>query len=457
MACERRVQSSAPRLWGATVWIMLRASLALLTASVILAACSGAARQGERGPVEAGPPAATRSEPARGARGEIPRSINRVLVQSEDGHLFSVRPDGTGSIVLSEPPEFLLARQPTWSPDGERVAWVAIDGTTEVAASIVVTAAIDGSERTSAVTGAPAFFLNWDPTGSRVAYLGPGAAGVELGIIDRVIGGDVATPLAAGQPFYFSWGPDGERLFSRVGADLLTYVSVDGTSAPLAERGGEFRAPQWDRDRDRILYATRAPAGQRLVLAAQRGEGQRELLQFAGFIEFGLNATGDRIAYQVFPIDLRDEANDPQSPATRRGTQEGGPSGLAILDLTSGRSNQITNGPVIAFLWSPDGGSLLYLALDEQAGQVGLRWWVWDGNRSEGLAFFLPTADFVRNYLPFFDQYAQTLTPWSPDGTQIVFAARDTAGSSNIWIQRVDGSSPPSAISPGVFASWSPR
>ena len=194
--------------------IMVGVRIVFLIAALLLAACSGAVSEPERGPSES----VSSSGPGRKAEGRAPTSVrastNRVLVQTEDGHLFTVLPDGTERVVLSEPPQLLSARQATWSPDASRVPWVVIDGRTAPAMSVVVTAKADGSQQALAVTSAPAFFLNWDPTGSRVAYLGPGPDGIELGLVDHVVGGSVAAVLEGGQPFYFSWAPEGDRMFS---------------------------------------------------------------------------------------------------------------------------------------------------------------------------------------------------------------------------------------------------
>ena len=82
---------------------------------------------------------------------------------------------------------------------------------------------------------------------------------------------------------------------------------------------------------------------------------------------------------------------------------------------------------------------------------------MWDGARSLQLDSFLPTLMYMRDYLPFFEQYAQALTPWSPDSSRFVYAGADRRGESGIWVQAADGAVPPILIADGVFASWSPR
>ena len=103
------------------------------------------------------------------------QAVDRILVLSEPSDVFTVRPDDEGRLDLtSDATAVRWRRQPVWSPTAERVAWVEIDGRSGVATSALVTARVDGSEPTFAITDEPAFFTYWNPTGSMVAYLAPG-------------------------------------------------------------------------------------------------------------------------------------------------------------------------------------------------------------------------------------------------------------------------------------------
>ena len=385
------------------------------------------------------------------------QTVDRILVLSEAGDVFTVRPDGEGRLDLtSDATGARWRRQPVWSPTAERVAWVEIDGRSGVARSALVTARVDGSEPTFASTDAPAFFTYWNPTGSMVAYLAPEAAAIQFGVVDVTAGGDVATPLAHGQPFYFSWAPDGSRVFGHIGPELLSYVSIDGSQSPLVESGGVFLAPQWDLERDRLLYVVRTRTAQSLVVDEQDGSSIRELLSFEGAMRFSLSSNGRLLAYRV--TDGNGEDDDGSSSVVGAGDVVQAITGaLVIHDLVDDRPQPLTREPVIAFFWSPDGNSLLYMVPEQIDGQMWLRWYVWDGDRSLQLESFRPTLVYVRDYLPFFEQYAQALSPWSPDNSRFVYAGTDRRGESGIWVQAADGAVPPIFVAEGVFASWSPR
>ena len=289
-----------------------------------------------------------------------------------------------------------------------------------------------------------------------VAYLAPEAASIQLGVVDVTAGGDVATPLAHGQPFYFSWAPDGSRVFSHIGSELLSHVSIDGSQSTLAERGGVFQAPQWDLERDRLLYVVRTRTAQSLVVDEQDGSSIRELLSFEGAMRFSLSSNGRLLAYHV-AVGSGEDDDGSLSVVGAGNVVEAITGSLVIHDLVDDRPQPLTSEPVIAFFWSPDGNSLLYMVLEQTDGGLWLRWYVWDGVRSLQLESFQPTLVYARGYLPFFEQYAQALSPWSPDNSRFVYAGTDRRGESGIWVQAADGAVPPIFVAEGVFASWSPR
>ena len=130
--------------------------------------------------------------------------------------------------------------------------------------------------------------------------------------------------------------------------------------------------------------------------------------------------------------------------------------GLAVMDLVTGEVTLVTAEPVAAFFWSPSGDRLLYLAAEETLRGTLTRWWTWDDDGTVRLDAFAPSLEFARDYLPFFDQFARVSTPWSPDGSQFVYAGMNQDGEAGIWVQSADGAIPPILIADGVYAIWSP-
>ena len=419
---------------------------ALVLTLALVSACSS----------EGGAPGATTEVDA------VQPGHNLILVLSNEGDVFTIDPDGERRVDLtSDAGVDLQHRQPVWSPTGERIAWATIDVRGDTPQTTVVTSRPDGSARTSAPTAALPIFLYWDPTGSRVAYLAPTAGDLELGVVDVAAGGSEATPLASGAPFYFAWRPDGRALLSHIGADELSYLTLDGASTRIADVAAAFPAPEWSSATGAAVYAARTAEGQMLVLADPPGGTRRELLRFEGLIRFALNAGGDRLALAALSPDGGESGGGDDGSVIALRTAQQQPEqalpGLGVFDVTSGRSRQVSGGNVVAFFWSPDGDSLLYLLAEPGGGLPWLRWYVWDGARSVKLSRFLPSPAFAQEYLPFFDQFARALSPWSPDGERFVYAGTDPRGEAGIWVQSGDGAVPPIYIAEGAFASWSPR
>jgi hypothetical protein len=163
-----------------------------------------------------------------------------------------------------------------------------------------------------------------------------------------------------------------------------------------------------------------------------------DLLSFSGSISFVVNPDGSRIAFQVL-----EGANDVQP--------------LSVIDLATGDIEEVSSSFVPAFFWSPRGDRLLHLLPEQDAGRVWFRWAVWGGNETLTSHRFYPSQTFGSEYLPFFEQYAQSMSLWAPDGTAFAYAGINEAGEEGVWVQSVRPPGAPVRVMAGSFATWSPR
>jgi TolB protein len=374
---------------------------------------------------------------------EPPTSGNRLLVQSFNGNIFTIRPDGTGRFYLTNDASATRQyQQPTWSPDAQRIAIARSDLNEAGVSSALLLVSHDNAEGHTLTTPFPPFYIFWSPSGEQLAYLsnwsgleGPSMA---LRIVD--VTRQVATTLAEGSPYYFSWAPNGGELLAHIGSNRMELQSISGERRALRNTAAGFAAPQWSADGERLVYALDTPDTQQLIIADLQGRAINEITDFEERISFLLSPDGERLAYVLTPSNA--------------GANTLGP--LYVADVETLRTRELTDQPVWGFFWSPDSAKLAYLAMEQPAGQIWLRWWVWDGQANIPYSRFLPSRTFLENYLVFSDQYAQSAPIWSPDSSAFAFAGRIPNNRPGVWVQALGGGEP-MRVADGVYVTWSPK
>ena len=100
---------------------------------------------------------------------------------------------------------------------------------------------------------------------------------------------------------------------------------------------------------------------------------------------------------------------------------------LALLDADSTAERVLIEEPMLCFFWSPDGSKIAYITPSEEA-EGSVRWAVLDleSDETSYLVDFLPSREMLTMFM-FFDQYGQSHSLWSPDGSKILFAGRARA------------------------------
>jgi TolB protein len=421
-----------------------RPASVLITAFLVLlaAACTSDPERRDLPDVEVDattgpePPSASES-PDPTVASDVAGLAGRLAVLDETGSLVTLNPDGSGEVVLDEVEAGRSqVRQPTWSPDGSRVAWVHVEVTDdETLETVLATSTGRGTRPTEATTGvAVPFYLSWDPTSSRIAYLAGRDEDIEIGIVEGERGR--ATPLDTGQPYYLSWAPAGEEMLVHADEDRLERLGLDGSLTTVADRLGTFFAPVWTGDGRTFVYASADASGQHLVVHETDARRGTRLLPFDGLVRFVVSPDGRRIAFQI----LEEQNAQP----------------LTVIDVRSGETTEIVEGLTGGFFWSPNGERLLYLVPDPDEERFWYRWGVWDGRSSFTTPRVLLSLLVVEQYLPFFEQYAQSMSLWSPDGSAFAYPGENEEGRLGIWVQSAEPGRAPVLVADGTFVAWSP-
>jgi TolB protein len=387
------------------------------------------------------------------------RHAVRIAMVDAGGGLSTLLADGTDRRVHGV--EGLAFQFPAWSPDGRQVAAIGHDEPDSGVFVFDDRAAGDAATQPVAAyrsPRAPPIYLYWSPDGRRIAFLTNEPDGLAL----QVAAADGTAPAAVirrGQPLYWDW-IDASHVFVHSGSNapgaFLGEVAVDTPDVIAIEASvGAFQAPAISPDgRVRAYVAMGEGLSTSVIVEARDGSFRREA-RVAGASALGWSPTGDQLAY-----------SDSRQPI-------GLPVGsLELIDVASGATRVLVDGPVVAWFWAPDGRTLAVLRFrlpsDGQVAaaggtvlaatdRLGLRLLFVDA--ATGIVRFareVRLSDLVlTQFLPFADQYARSHRVWSPASDAIVLPLQDEAGSSHITIVPADGS-PELRIADGVAAFWSP-
>jgi Tol biopolymer transport system component len=400
-----------------------------------------------------------------------PANLNRIVYVGNDLNIYTVDPRGSQRTQLTKDGDGGSARAydfPTWSPDNRHIAFVGVtysggspsDGT-------LYSETTDGTTRVPLYKSDQSipFYLYWSPDGHFVTFLSSKSNGqLALGLAQ----GDKENSteeLDSGAPLYFAWSPDSQRMLLHVGGALGDSNQARIALLPLAHRNspqaissspGSFAAPQWSPDGQNLLFSTAdTNNGQAMAVSDAHGQGIQVLFKYNGRISFSWSPSGDRIAYIV----------------TESAVQIPNLGIVQVVDPDGKNAQDISKDPALAFFWSPNGKRLAYLTVQASSNSSGgrmiglalqtspsvkVQWNVkdFDNGTTRVVATFAPTDNFV-NLLPFFDQYARSMTFWSPDSQSLVYASSESSNIGSIWIASVSAGTPPVKVGEGVFAAWS--
>jgi Tol biopolymer transport system component len=357
----------------------------------------------------------------------------------------------------SEEDHTVVCNWPTWSPDGDHLAFFQFElAGEEVQRTSVSVASIADASYTEiyALPGGAPIYMCWAPDGQRLAVLVQEARELYLRVV-RLREPQQATTVAQGAPLYFAWHPDSRGLIVNTGGSgsthaRLIWVRIEGGQATYATLGGapaaDFRAPAWS---TKLGAATMALSdGDGAEIAAQvEADGPRQRLVGAGpGPAFVWSRDGQRLAF------------------ASRAPEYGGAYGpISIYDAADGSAAEVTAGPAAAFFWCPDSVRLLYAAGDVGGRMVNLQLVDVISRAHVDLGWMRPSRD-VMLLLGHFDQYSQSAQIFSPAGDELALAASIAQEQLNgsvptvrqITVRSLNGGDAQEAPVRGRLAFWRP-
>lgn len=415
----------------------------------------------EAAEVEADP---TKTAVAPTPTAEANPGINRIVYINPNGQIVSIAPAGTDEHQLTDAQQRF--QFPAWSPDGLTVAAI---GTDRSGAGVFVV------PDSSKIQTAPAplyadgrdgpFYLYWSPDSAQVSFLASHPDGMGLHLVPADGSAD-SRLLTIGGPLYWQWTADSLNLlihsgFSGLNSRLeLIAADGDGTGDMIAAPGF-FQAPGISSDGRYWAYAEESPGPSSRLIVIDTVDGTANQQRHAGLVAMGWSPTANQLA---FTNGLEADSQSFVGP-------------LRLMDAATGEVRLLSQEPIVAFFWSPDGRYLAAISIarsgdgdinahsgKDAAGKLGqqqslprLRLLVFEAATGEGrlLFDFVPTLTFLTQFLPFFDQYALSHRLWSPESNALVLPMLENGRNQIFVINITTGQK--RFLAEGLMPSWSMR
>jgi polyisoprenoid-binding protein YceI len=208
-------------------------------------------------------PGRPQAEPCRGGRlpgGGGGRLLFTAITDDDSEHLFTIGADGRGLRRVGDDAASEL--DPTWSPDGRRIAYARAEPYQFSSPPSVHVMGADGSGRRDLTPGEASSQPDWSPDGRRLAVTSTTGDGrvnkISIVPLDGSASGILAgTPsLADSEP---RWSPDGRRLavsaYGGPGNDDVALIDpATGRFRRLTTSPSYEHSPAWSPDGRRIAY-----------------------------------------------------------------------------------------------------------------------------------------------------------------------------------------------------------
>ena len=161
--------------------------------------------------------------------------------------------------------------------------------------------------------------------------------------------------MASGPTLYFWLSPDGTRAIVHNGDADLAAVDLDtGVSTPLQVTAAGFQTPVWLEGNSVLLAVESAGDSYLSIIDIVTGRRQ-DLLRFEGTIQYVVDSSGQRIAYQVNSgggggnnpaIAPRQQAPTTTIPAATIGR-------LSVYERRNNSTRSILDSAALAFVVEP--------------------------------------------------------------------------------------------------------
>ena len=215
---------------------------------------------------------------------------------------------------------YLMYGLPSWSPDGEHLAFSAVGGSGQTfpTTNQVVLVNRDGTEAHAAYDGDhwPVYY-NWSPNSSQLGVLTQSAQGQTFALRRVGIEGDGGEAIDTGVPLFWAWSPDGGTMLVHASNTRLAALQLGSVvqERDLGLQLGAFQAPAISPDGHNALAATAVNATTQQLVRIDLASGDvQPLIEVGSEVSFTWSPDGGRVA--LVERSTNNKYNFPAGPLT---------------------------------------------------------------------------------------------------------------------------------------------
>lgn len=262
--------------------------------------------------------------------------VNGRIAVEIDGAIWTMNPDGLAQTTVTDRATG-TDRNPVWSPDGAKIAFVRTDHLSSAVEVWVMNA--DGSQQMKLADDSDGPV--WSPDSSKIAYTAYLDEG--LSVIDADGSNQQVLDADGDEP---SWAPDSSKIAYAIPGDGMWVTGADG-SGKTSLLTGPVHGPAWSPDGSQIAYSRRSlnPFSEPSYLEVIESGGSEPLvLTDDGGFSPTWSPDSSTIAYTTFN-------NDTLHMSVRVVNADG-----------SGKKRLAADGLLPSLSWSPGGTKLAFIA-----------------------------------------------------------------------------------------------
>lgn len=385
--------------------------------------------------------------------------VDLIAYVDMEGQVFTIDPDNStaGRRISSEDGFFTW---PVWSPDASQIAFSGVSQTTIGISplTLYVSDTKEGEPKviyvnergTGPVLESMPHYTLWAPNSRLLSFMASVPQGLTL-FIDDVRDDTDAKVILRNSPLYASWSDSSRYMLVHAGVEhFLIDAETDHSVESLTRRSLGYRTPAWQPRENRVAFLEQGASGTQSLLISDMDTEDLTLIDVISVhAAFLWSPNGRSLAV----------AESPNADGFLNQS-------LSIYSPDGTKRSASLEENIIAFFWSPDSTKIAYITPTSTRGLLRLK--ILDVNSGDTwpLAEFSPTRDQNTVY-SFFDQFAHSQTPWSPDSTALVFAgsllsngvsiSQTSQPTSQVYVVGANPNPTIHSIADGGLAFWSPK